>query len=244
MPTDLPRSGRLHPRTVAASLMALVAAVAMQAWNGWDRDLHLALWIPTLLLAASAGLLHSRHLGAQVLARAAWWSNAILGVLVAMSGSSREFAVAVVLASTCLAALALAGRHGLANSQSSSVFQPVAFRASLLLAMVMALADTQSLLLFGSIVATDRSGHGIEAALMLGSAAVMVVALIGLFRLRVWGLALNLIANITIAALAAADCYELPDALVYALVCTAVLQLLLPLPMIAAMVRPRRLAQP
>jgi len=243
MPTTPSQSPSSHFRTGAASVFALVAAVAMQSWNGFDHDLPAALWIPTLLLAASAALVHSRHLGAQVLARAAWWSNAILGGLIAGTGGSSERATALILAGTCAAALALAGRSGLTDSGRASAFRPVAFRATLLVAMVMALADTQSLLLFGSLSAVDHGGHASEAALMLGSAFVMVVAIVGLFRLRVWGLALNVVANIAIAALAAAGCYELPNPLVYALVCTAVLQLLLPAPMIAAMVRrPRAIA--
>ena len=207
----------------------------MQSWNGFDRDLPAALWIPTLLLTASAVFVFSRQLGPQILARAAWWSNLILGTLIAFTSSSSEVISATALAATCGAALLLAGRSGL--SGDSGAFRPVAFRATLLIAMIMALADTQSLLLFGTLEASEHSGLDLESGLMLGSAAFMVVAMVGLFRLRVWGLALNIVANVVIAILAATDCYDLPDPLVYALVTTAVLQLLLPIPMIAAIAR-------
>src|SRR5690606_1248901 len=124
------------------------------------------------------------------------------------------------------------GRAGLDEEVPAGRFHPVAFRGSLILALVMALADTQSLLLFGILsLSTDAS------VLMLVCAAVMTIAVLGLYRLAVWGLALNLVANLVIAGLGLHGALALPEAIVGALVTTAVLQLLLPVPLLGALVR-------
>jgi hypothetical protein len=64
-----------------------------------------------------------------------------------------------------------------------------------------------------------------------------MIAVFGLFRLAVWGLMLNLLANVAIAGLGLAGALELPGPIVGSLVATAVLQILLPVPMLVAMAR-------
>ena len=85
-----PSSVSTHPvRLALASGAALLATTAMRSWdlNAPDcncaSNLPVALWIPTLLLGASAILVWKQSLGAQVLARATWWANLLLGTLVA-----------------------------------------------------------------------------------------------------------------------------------------------------------------
>src|SRR5262249_47290563 len=82
-------------RRSLATLGALGGAVCMRSW---DNSLPVALWLPTLLLASSAALIWRRHIGGQLLARAVWWSNLILGTLIATSGGSSERGIAALLA--------------------------------------------------------------------------------------------------------------------------------------------------
>ena len=74
-------------RLLAAGGLAVGAAVCMRSWG---RGLPAVLWLPAALLVMAAVLVHHRHLGSQLLARAILWSNLLLGVLVSWSGSSSE----------------------------------------------------------------------------------------------------------------------------------------------------------
>ena len=67
----------------------------------------------------------------------------------------------------------------------------------------------------------------------------MLVALVGLFYLRTWAVVLNIAANILIAGLACTGQLELPNPIILGLCSTAIVQLVLPIPMISAMVRGR-----
>lgn len=236
-----------HPpglaRRLAATLGSLTAAAALPVAFAGTHAPGLTelviLLIPTALCTLSAVLLHHGYLGSQVLARATWWSNLIFGLLVSISsGDAEGNRLGFMLAIGSGLALLAMGRAGLHHGARAGRFHPVAFRGSLIVALVMALADAQSLLFFGSITVFDhaRIGHAIDL-LPLACAGVMVVAVFGLFRLAVWGLALNLMANVAIAGLGLIGVLELPGPIVGALVVTAVLQLLLPVPLLVAMVR-------
>jgi hypothetical protein len=230
-------------RRLTATLGSLAAAAALPVAF---TDMHAPgpgqvaiLLIPTVLCTLSAVLLHHGYLGSQVLARATWWSNLIFGTLVAISagdavGNRLGFMLAI---GSGLALLAM-GRAGLDAGARSGRFHPVAYRGLLIVALVMALADAQSLLFFGAIMAHDHTGMGMPPAILpLVCAGVMMIAVFGLFRLAVWGLMLNLLANVAIAGLGLAGALELPGPIVGSLVATAVLQILLPVPMLVAMAR-------
>lgn len=224
-------------RRVLASAGSLIAAAGipvMVAMSPFGPDLEdaLSLSIPTLLCVLATFLLHRRHLGSQILARATWWSNLILGMLVSISGTDGEVVGIMLALGSGLALLAM-GRAGLDEEAPAGRFHPVAFRGSLILALVMALADTQSLLFFGVLSIMEP----FPSVLPLACAVVMAVAVLGLYRLAVWGLALNLVANVAIAGMGLTGILKLPDPIVAALVTTAVLQLLLPLPLLVALMR-------
>ncbi len=222
-----------------AGSLAAAAAIPMELLSDpfFTTDLQLGfLFIPTLLCVIAAVLLHRPHLGGQMLARATWWSNLILGSLISVSSSGDERAIGFMLAVGSGSALLAMGRAGLGDQSTAGRFHPIAFRGSLIVAMVMALADTQSLLLFGGISAMNHD----PSVLPLVCASVMLLAVVGLYRLAVWGLALNLVANAAIAGLGLAGMLEVPDPIVGALVATAVLQLALPMPLLVAFVRGRR----
>src|SRR5690349_8871986 len=82
-------------RRILASLGAIGAAICMRSWG---NHLPAALWLPAGLLGASAILVHRRQVGAQLLARAVWWSNLLLGTLIATTGGSGERTIAALLA--------------------------------------------------------------------------------------------------------------------------------------------------
>lgn len=217
-----------NARLVLAAFACLAGAASFACFSSPP----VALLLPAGLLVASAGLIFRGELASHVFARAVLWSNLLLGFLIGLSGHGEEQLVGAAIALCTGAALQLVGAAGL--RAQSDTFAPVAYRSALVLTIVMALADTQSLALFGALQ-LDRNPA--DAAPLLACAALMATALVGLYRLRLWGLLLNLGANLLIAALALTRVLDVPTPLVYALCSTAVIQLLLPTPLVVAMIR-------
>src|SRR5262245_8289938 len=120
-------------KRAVVSLLCLVAAVCMRTWTG---PLPWELWIPAGLLLATAVLIHGRHIGSQLPARAVLWSNLILAAMVASFGGHGDVPVAAVLGGATAASLLLLGRSGLERADAG--FIPVAFRSTLVALMVMA----------------------------------------------------------------------------------------------------------
>ena len=138
-----------------------------------------------------------------------------------------------------IGALVSAGRAGL--QQHSARFAPVAHRGGLMLSIVLALADTQALLLYGMVEIEDHSTRlFVHAGPFFASAGVMMIALWGLWNMRMWGMLLNIVANVIIAGLAISGVFDLPGILAAGLFATAVVQLLIPIPMIRAMLQRSR----
>jgi hypothetical protein len=225
-------------RAVFASLFGIVAAVCMRSWNG---NLPSALWIPTALLAAAAVLCHHRHVGSQLLARAAFWSNLILGILAMVLGSYGEWRIGLGLVLSTGAALLVLGRGGLDGDARSGSFRPLAFRTTLLALMVMALADAQSLLLFGTLELEGWRDDG-RSVLIFGLAGLLVLGLVGLYRLRAWGLVVGAAGCLALAAACVGDSLGLPHALNVAFVATSLAQLVIVAPLAAAVWRGARTA--
>lgn len=225
---------------VVATVAALGAAVCMRSW---DHDLPAALWLPTILLALSALLTWRRHVGGQLLARAVWWSNLILGTLIATTGGDGERGIAALLALCTGGALIAVGRADLDETTPSGSFLPLAFRGTLICMLVMAMADAQSLLLFGALEIGDLPRHlgraPLRQALPLVVAVPLLVSVIGLYRLRLWGLLLDLVASLGLAELALTGALELPRPLRLAYAVTAAAQWLVALPLLVALLRRR-----
>jgi hypothetical protein len=233
--------GRLSiARRTIASLGALGGAVSMRSW---DRHLPAALWLPAILLALSAVLVWRRHVGGQLLARAVWWSNLILGTLIATTGSSDERVIAALLALGTGGALLAVGRADLDESTPSGSFLPLAFRGTLICMLVMAMADAQSLVLFGALEISDPPNHfghaTLREALPLVLAVPLFVSVFGLYRLRLWGLLLDLVASLALAEAALSQSLELPRPLRIAYVVTAAAQWLVAAPLLLALFRGR-----
>lgn len=186
------------------------------------------------VVLASAPMALSKRLSLQLLSRSIWWGTGMYGLLAAAVAYSYSYvgmdsAVGLFLAifAGSAAALLAAGRSGL--SQVSGVFAPKMARATLMTSIVLALADTQALLFYG-LLSTESAQYGAAAKFGVAGAA-MLVSLFGLYRLKIWGLAATATANVVIAALAITGVLQLPNVLAGALVATAVVQLLLPIPL-------------
>jgi hypothetical protein len=222
---------------------ALGAAVLMRTWGG---DVPAALWVPTGLLVLSAALIHHRQLGSQLVARSVWWANLVLGTVISLgSTSGHERAVGVLLCLAMGTALLAMGRVGLEEGEGTG-FRPIAFRATLTFGMIMAVADAQALTLFGALKLQSGGWKGdyewAQGASLLVSATLLVVAIAGLYRLRVWGLLLSAASAVGVCALSATDAYGLPFPLGLGLAATSGVQVLLCLPVLRAIVRGRAAA--
>ncbi|HZS37199.1 MAG TPA: hypothetical protein VFF06_10240 [Polyangia bacterium] len=222
-------------RRVLATLASIGAAAAFQVFDGHAPA---ALWLPTALLAICAALQFHRHLGSQLLVRAVWWSNLLLGTLLATSGGSTEREIGGAIALATGAALLAVGRRGLEDSGSGG-FTPIAYRGSLMGIVVMAVADAQSLFLFGALQVTEhKSWHASGVAtLPLWLGAAMIAGIAGIYRLKLWGLVLNLAANAAVILAAASGVLDLPGPLLWAYGVTSALQIALALPLVLALFR-------
>lgn len=205
-------------RAALVSSLCVVAAICMRSWGG---DLPWQLWMPAGLLILASLLTHHRHVGSQMLVRAVLWSNTILGAMAIAFGNRGEQPIGAILLTSTAAALVLLGRHGLVGDAKGN-FVPVAFRATLISVFVMALADAQTMIFFGSLEDGNHGGHTLVA---LGAA--LVISIVGLYRLRVWGLLANAVACVALIGAAALGLMELPGFFVAALVVSAALQLVL-----------------
>ncbi len=222
-------------RRVACALASLGAA-----WSLVHASNHYTPWmlyLPIGLLVLAGGLQLGRGVGAQLFVRAVWWSNLLLGALIATSGSGSERTMGGELALGCGVALLALGRRGLDESER---FAPIAFRSTLMAMLVMAMADAQSLVLFGGLeLAEPRYLHDqiFSSVAALAIAALLAVASLGVYRLKLWGVALNLAANVALGACALTGFFELPRPLLVAYTVTAALQIVIALPLWLALAR-------
>jgi hypothetical protein len=210
----------------------------------WDRDLFHVFALPAGLLVLSAALAHHGRTGSQLLARGVWWANLVLGTLFCLAGGGSERMFGLALAMATGAPLLAMGRMGL-DEDDDGAFRPIAFRRTLSLAMIMAVADAQALVFWGILkLRHDAWRRGplsqeTQGVILLMAAAVVLVGIVGLYRLRVWGLVVGAVSALGIFVLAMSDVFGLESPLPESLAATSAIQLLLPVPIVAAIVRGR-----
>jgi hypothetical protein len=111
----------------------------------------------------------------------------------------------------------------------------------------MAVADAQALLFWGALkIEKEAWSRGAlsqpaQGAILLSVAAIILVAIAALYRLRVWGLLLSAMCALGLIVLALGDVCGLDRPLPEALVATSLVQLVLPAPILAAILRGCRL---
>jgi hypothetical protein len=221
-------------RSVASAASIAVGVSLYRVWcaDGSSRELERVFVDATIAFPfAVGGLIWIPRLPVQLLARGAWWSLLLLNAVMALVGDAEDRHAGANAATFTALALLAVGSGGLDNR---GWFAPVAFRGTLLIALVLAIADAGAFLWFGTGSAVYNHSWSV-----LAMVPAMVVGVIGLLQLRVWGLIASLATNVTIAILALTDVLSLPSPLRELFVGSAVVQLVVPLPMVVAMVRHR-----
>jgi hypothetical protein len=219
-------------RTVASALSLAITAILLRAFQG--RELRPALLIPAIVLVGApvvaAAAIWTRVLALQLLARAYWWVQLLFASFIDVTDVPDQRAAALALASA--GALLLVGRLGL-DETGAGRFRPVAFRGTLMLALVLAMADVGTFSWLGMLQVVSGKFR------LILFAVPMIAAVIGLLRLRTWGLLVSVVCNLLVAALAAVQRLDLPGQLRWLFIGNAIAQLLIPLPMWVAIVRRR-----
>jgi len=194
--------------------------------------------IPPAALALAALAAPFPWLGAQLLARGLWWSNLVLGLVLVGLGSAHEIGIGTALTVGCAAALVVADRRALTTAAASAGFRPAAYAGTLQLLLVLALADAQTLLLFGAIEAR-RSGP--SSSIFFGLAVGFVLGFVGLLRLSLWGVGLTMASALTLGVLVGTHAMRFETDLLPVLLVIAAVQLVVPLPMLVSMATKRPL---
>ncbi|MGH1345160.1 MAG: pentapeptide repeat-containing protein [Nannocystales bacterium] len=213
--------------------------------------LQLAALLPAFVLGWSFPRVSTPRLGAQLLCRAVWWSSLVVGLLVSMNyGDVADKALGALIAVACATALRSAGERGLDLQEPDHPFAPVRFRGHLLLALVMAAADALTLAFSGLMqLRFGMEGWNLSSAFSYAgptifAAAVMAIAVWGVYRLRTWALFLNLFANIAIAYFAVEGSLGLSPTVSISLASTAAIQCFIPVPILAVALGDRNAGQP
>lgn len=240
----------------AAALVWLLLpldALSLARMPGSDWALAAAFNVALSVLPAplisiwGARLTRNPRFQAAILVRAIAASNLVVALLYAMSvGGMFGALFSTLLALASGRSLQLLGDRGLDGADDPSTrFEPIRFRGVLILALIMAFADTLTLLFSCSIKAVQALAFslssveanpavGISLILTAAATSVMAVNVWGLLRLRTWALVSNMVSNIGIAGLALAGLLGLNPYVSTALAVTAGIQLLLPVPILAA----------
>lgn len=222
-------------RAVIAAVFGLLAAVLFRAVV--TQNDPPMLWMPSVLLVASSVAALVPRLGAQLFARAAWWSNFLIGVLLCCIGNHSERHAGVPFMLACGAALVAADRRALLAARAAAGYRPARFFTTLQLMMVLALADAMTLGLFSSLWLRDGD-YGI-GALTGALTLALIVGFVGLYRLALWGIAATMGVAATLLVALGLGAFQNMDKLAVPLTILALVQLTVPLPMIVSMVRGR-----
>ena len=223
----------VRPRVLLASLLALAGAAVFRASINTSE---LTIYIPIVAIAIGALAIHFRSLGAQLLGRALFWSNFVLGSLLCFIGSGSERTSSLGLLVGCGVALVLAERRALADAADARGFRPAMFAGTIELLMVLALADAQTCVLLGVI---GKADYG---PLFLVAAVALVVGFVGLYRLALWGVVITMSTATLLSAGMFLGLFRMNDVSVpFGLVFGA--QVLAPLPMLFSLATKRPLPQ-
>ncbi len=222
-----------------AVLASLAAAVVMAADAAISHSLGAPilamLALPVLVLVLAAIAISRGAVMAQLFARASWWMYLVVGVMWSLAPAETLPAGGSLLAVCTGFALIASGGLGTARADARGAFDPVAFRGVILLVMVLAVAQSQLLLLVVGM--RTEAGMPISLAPLSGLAIANIAAVAGLFRLRLWGvLALPLVAIASIV-LAGTGSVTLGAGVRAVVIVLAAAQVLLPLPLLRALRR-------
>lgn len=235
---------------VAGSLWVLQFGYMVWFLGLFDREplgSLVALTFPLLVLWGAASLATRSGLGAQMLSRSLLLATVMVGGATSLFqnvnfdsqlGLGLGWGMTWVLVPAGLLIGLVLGGHGLTTPHRQ--LERGGFDMVLSLSLVMGVADAL-FLAFVAVVTVGTVSVGIWPVVL---PVVLLVAARGLFRGRVWGLLLMALANLA-EVLLVLDGSLVGDSIVTQgagalLILTATIQLLLPLPVYAAMLAPRR----
>jgi hypothetical protein len=260
MTTPAPTTARrrIVPMTLVG--LATLVAASVPLWStmqsGWTREWLLFAALYSTILVAAGLLAFRRSTGAQLLARSIWWSAFGGGALVALfAAQDRGVArVALVMLLATGTALLAAGRPGVDHA-SADDFAPAAYRTPIIVSMIMALADAQALGWLGAsrlyavlqhYAGSSASREIQQSSVMLACSGLALIALYGLYKLRLWGLVLSALTTLAIGILAFTPATGMSDAgpIPYAFALSAAIQIALLAPLFLAIVQRRAPAPP
>jgi hypothetical protein len=153
-------------------------------------------FLPGILSLAAALFVHFPRVGPQLVARAVWWSNFALGVVITLIGSHDDRNHGFFMTTATAIALVAAGSRALAEATERDAFAPVAFRTTFLLLMMLTLADAQTLGVFTVATLLDGARYALATLVFTLGAVGLVVAFIGLYRLTLWGAILSVVTSL------------------------------------------------
>lgn len=225
-------------RLAGASLLSMGAILCTGIVDTPDAAVG---WLLVGAPFLAAALIWVPRLEAQLLSRAILWAYlfwATFGSWVIDEGGGDPARVLLSLGLGSAGALLLVPKDGLEQKAVSERFVPVAFRSVIVLILILAMTDTLVLGTNLLVHVEDRWVRDPAALGFFGAGTVaMGAAVFGLLRMRAWGFALNLVTNVGVAVVS--WCLDdMPWQLALGLTTTAVLQLLVGLPLA------RRIASP
>jgi len=185
---------------------------------------HVVGFILAALLVARDRLLF------QVLVRALWWSTLLASSVGMWTQSGTLPLLMPVMAVASAGALLMLEDERFTGRAADNDFPLAAHRTSVSLLMILAVADTEILLTAG--LNHDEPTTLLYSLLDYGCAGAMVVAIWGLYRLRSWGLFATVGLNVAIAFLGLSGLLLYDRGFAYVVGVTAVLQLVLCLPLL------------
>ena len=250
-------SGVLDPRKALSGLGVVLVACALPL-GIWLKsgEFYLVVYALAGLSLATFPMARSVNVLARIVARAVWAQAFVLGSLMALmlAGDVWDLYAAhgvielhsnrhlVPTSMMYMVGSALAWGFSRAPTSEFAPELPQALRGHFVAALTLALADTVALSLYtGMELSGWISGSGAwqDVVMFAVSAVVMLFASVGLSRRAVWGLFVNSVANVVIAALALHGVFELPMVLSMGLVATAVVQSVLLSPLLRGVLSTR-----
>jgi hypothetical protein len=223
-------------RKVLASAASLAVTWIFVDLTLADRNTAAKDWIivgPVIAIPTiAAGAIWLRRLSGQLLARGIWWSLLLFTTFLLATGPASGARRGGYLACFAATALLSAGREGLEGR--SGRFQPVAFRGTLMLALVLAMADVVVFLSGGLGTLADGG-----TPTMLLFLVPMIASIVGLLRLATWGLIVSIATNLVVMLCLVTRLLDIPPELRALFVGTAGLQLIVPVPMLVTILRRR-----
>lgn len=196
---EQPQRRPTQTRRVIATLGALAAALTMllDAAISVQRGapVIVTLAVPVVLLLASSAWIQRPTFSSQLLARAVWWAYLVFGVMWSLGPAESLPLLGGVVGLGCGIGLLAAERGGLMGASTGVRFDPVAVRGTLVVSIIVAMADAQVLGLLSTVGL--EAGVSIPRNVGLGACALaLATGAWGLSRLRAWAVGLNLVATV------------------------------------------------